>query len=65
MMQEGGLNCITGMGKSNGRLIILLDISKLLESQGTINMEPAGEPKVHTHSRAAAQAAAAGSEGQR
>jgi purine-binding chemotaxis protein CheW len=30
MMQEGGLDCVTGLGKYNGRLIILLDISKVL-----------------------------------
>jgi purine-binding chemotaxis protein CheW len=29
--QEGGLNCVTGLGKWNGRLIILLDMAKLLE----------------------------------
>lgn len=30
---EGGLNCVTGLGKFNGRLIVLLDMNKLL-SQG-------------------------------
>jgi purine-binding chemotaxis protein CheW len=30
--QEGGLNCVTGLGKWKGRLIILLDMAKLLES---------------------------------
>jgi purine-binding chemotaxis protein CheW len=30
--QEGGLNCVTGLGKWRGRLIILLDMAKLLES---------------------------------
>ena len=30
MMQEGGLDCVTGLGKYQGRLIILLDISKVL-----------------------------------
>jgi purine-binding chemotaxis protein CheW len=28
--QEGGLNCVTGLGKVNGRLIVLLDMTKLL-----------------------------------
>jgi purine-binding chemotaxis protein CheW len=28
--QEGGLNCVTGLGKVKGRLIVLLDMSKLL-----------------------------------
>jgi purine-binding chemotaxis protein CheW len=30
MMQAGGLDCVTGLGKYHGRLIILLDISKVL-----------------------------------
>jgi purine-binding chemotaxis protein CheW len=30
MMQEGGLDCVTGLGKYQGRLIILLDIDKVL-----------------------------------
>ncbi|MGO8796238.1 MAG: chemotaxis protein CheW [Candidatus Sulfotelmatobacter sp.] len=28
--QEGGLNCVTGLGKAHGRLIVLLDMTKLL-----------------------------------
>jgi purine-binding chemotaxis protein CheW len=30
VFQEGGLNCVTGLGKVGGRLIVLLDMSKLL-----------------------------------
>ena len=30
VFQEGGLNCVTGLGKVRGRLIILLDMTKLL-----------------------------------
>ena len=30
VFQEGGLNCVTGLGKVSGRLIVLLDMSKLL-----------------------------------
>jgi purine-binding chemotaxis protein CheW len=30
VFQEGGLNCVTGLGKVRGRLIVLLDMSKLL-----------------------------------
>jgi purine-binding chemotaxis protein CheW len=30
-LQEGGLNCVTGLGKYRGRLIVLLDMAKLLE----------------------------------
>ena len=29
---EGGLNCVTGLGKYRGRLIVLLDMAKLLEA---------------------------------
>jgi len=32
---EGGLNCVTGLGKYQGRLIVLLDIAKVLDSSGT------------------------------
>jgi purine-binding chemotaxis protein CheW len=31
VFQEGGLNCVTGLGKYQGRLIVLLDMAKLLE----------------------------------
>jgi purine-binding chemotaxis protein CheW len=30
VFQEGGLNCVTGLGKVSGRLIVLLDMTKLL-----------------------------------
>jgi purine-binding chemotaxis protein CheW len=30
VFQDGGLNCVTGLGKVRGRLIVLLDMSKLL-----------------------------------
>jgi purine-binding chemotaxis protein CheW len=33
MMQEGGLYCVTGLGKYKGRLIILLDVSKVLAAR--------------------------------
>jgi purine-binding chemotaxis protein CheW len=32
--QEGGMNCVTGLGKYQGRLILLLDMGKLLEYSG-------------------------------
>lgn len=31
MMVEGGLDCVTGLGKYQGRLIILLDVGKVLD----------------------------------
>ena len=37
-LQDGGLNCVTGLGKYKGRLIVLLDMAKLLES-GTVKKE--------------------------
>jgi purine-binding chemotaxis protein CheW len=30
VFQEGGLNCVTGLGKVRGRLIVLLDMNRLL-----------------------------------
>ncbi|MFZ0477594.1 MAG: chemotaxis protein CheW [Terriglobales bacterium] len=30
MMLEGGLDCVTGLGKHKGRLIVLLDIDRIL-----------------------------------
>ena len=30
VFQEGGLNCVTGLGKVKGRLVVLLDMSKLM-----------------------------------
>ncbi len=30
--QDGGLKCVTGLGKYQGRLIVLLDMGKLLEN---------------------------------
>jgi len=32
---EGKLNCVTGLGKYHGRLIVLLDMAKLLEFSST------------------------------
>jgi purine-binding chemotaxis protein CheW len=30
VFQDGGLNCVTGLGKVGGRLVVLLDMNKLL-----------------------------------
>jgi purine-binding chemotaxis protein CheW len=40
MMKDGGLDCVTGLGKYKGRLIILLDINKVLAAR---EPEPAAE----------------------
>ena len=41
MMQEGGLDCVTGLGKYQGRLIILLDIDKVLAARELADESPA------------------------
>jgi purine-binding chemotaxis protein CheW len=40
---EGGLNCVTGLGKHQGRLIVLLDMAKLLEASTAKQGSQAGE----------------------
>jgi len=45
VFQDGGLNCVTGLGKVNGRLVVLLDMSKLL-APGSLQINAAtGEAK--------------------
>jgi len=44
VFQEGGLNCVTGLGKVKGRLVVLLDMSKLL-APGSLQNKPAPEEK--------------------
>ena len=41
--EEGGLNCVTGLGKYQGRLIVLLDMARLLEYTG---IHPGGKTTV-------------------
>jgi len=60
MMQEGGLDCVTGLGKYHGRLIILLDISKVLQAQETGEQKTAAPAAAETNGKAAAQSASAG-----
>jgi purine-binding chemotaxis protein CheW len=59
IMLEGGLDCVTGLGKYQGRLIILLDVGKVLDFRQTANPETATETSA-INSKAAAQSAAAG-----
>src|ERR1700690_1554415 len=40
--QEGGLNCVPGLGKVRGRLIVLLDISKLLAPSSLLQVKESG-----------------------
>jgi purine-binding chemotaxis protein CheW len=42
---EGGLNCVTGLGKYQGRLIVLLDMPKLLEASTSGHKGSNGEDK--------------------
>ncbi|HUO16485.1 MAG TPA: chemotaxis protein CheW [Verrucomicrobiae bacterium] len=53
VFQEGGLNCVTGLGKVGGRLVVLLDMSKLLAPGSLHTKTESGEKKT------AAKAAAA------
>jgi purine-binding chemotaxis protein CheW len=45
VLQEGGLNCVTGLGKFGGRLIVLLDMNKLLEHSAVRQRNAGGEAK--------------------
>ena len=53
-LQDGGLNCVTGLGKYKGRLIVLLDMGKLLET-GSVRKEPAERSNGESRSAAAAK----------
>ena len=59
VLQEGGLNCVTGLGKYRGRLIMLLDTSKLLEFGSLRTPKAAGETKPATSSKTEVRGAAA------
>jgi purine-binding chemotaxis protein CheW len=52
--QDGGLNCVTGLGKVGGRLVVLLDMNKLLAPGSLQAKSDTGDKKV------AAKAAALG-----
>lgn len=45
VFQEGGLNCVTGLGKVPGRLVVLLDMSKLLAPGTLQSKNESGEKK--------------------
>jgi len=44
VFQEGGLNCVTGLGKYRNRLIVLLDVNKLLQ-RGSLRHPASAEEK--------------------
>jgi purine-binding chemotaxis protein CheW len=52
-LHEGGLNCVTGLGKYKGRLIVLLDMNRLLDF-GTASKEAAESASKKEPRRAAA-----------
>jgi purine-binding chemotaxis protein CheW len=57
VFQEGGLNCVTGLGKVGGRLVVLLDMSKLL---APASLQVKSEPSDNqTAAKAEARGAAA------
>src|ERR1700757_4044283 len=45
VFQDGGLNCVTGLGKVKGGLIVLLDMSKLLAPANLVAKVDSGEKK--------------------
>jgi purine-binding chemotaxis protein CheW len=57
VFQEGGLNCVTGLGKVGGRLVVLLDMSKLM-APGSLEIKPEnGDKKVAVKAEAKGAAA--------
>ena len=54
LFQEGGLNCVTGLGKYKGRLIVLLDMGKLLEFDGARQGGTERERRADAETRSAA-----------
>jgi len=58
VLQEGGLSCVTGLGKCKGRLIMLLDTTKLLEA-GSLKAQQAAEGKTAANSKPEARGASA------
>jgi len=56
---DGGLKCVTGLGKYQGRLIVLLDMTRLLESSSSPRNAESGEDKRQAGSAGEARGAAA------
>lgn len=54
-LQEGGLNCVTGLGKYKGRLIVLLDMTRLLDLGASRRNEAVTEAKTESRRAAAAK----------
>lgn len=45
VFQDGGLNCVTGLGKYKDRLIVLLDMNKLLQHSNSQREQKSAEAK--------------------
>lgn len=60
VFQDEGLNCVTGLGKYNGRLIVLLDMDKLLAYSGMWHVDTQNTGKARRSSTEQAQGTAAG-----
>jgi purine-binding chemotaxis protein CheW len=56
VFQEGGLNCVTGLGKCKGRLIVLLDMNKLLAYSGLAGANRDGKASAKPEAKGAAAA---------
>lgn len=54
VFQEGGLNCVTGLGKYKGRLIVLLDMNKLLQHTSRKREDKELDGQAEAKARAAA-----------
>ncbi len=52
--QEGGLNCVTGLGKVKDQLIVLLDMTKLLAPASLLQEKTAEDKKAKGEAKAAA-----------
>jgi purine-binding chemotaxis protein CheW len=52
-VMEGGLKCVTGLGKYKGRLIVLLDMARLLESHTTPSTREPGAGRGPSEKKAA------------
>jgi purine-binding chemotaxis protein CheW len=57
VFQDGGLNCVTGLGKVAGRLVVLLDMSKLLAPGSLQAKSENGEKKTAANGEARGAAA--------
>jgi purine-binding chemotaxis protein CheW len=55
--QEGGLNCVSGLGKIGGRLVVLLEMSKLLAPGSLQAKSEPGEKKAPAKGEARGAAA--------